>query len=125
MIGPSRTVRRQRSWPPSAVVTASEGHEAIWKDPGFRKLLVPIIAVYLTQVCTGYDATLTSNLQSFKEWKTGRGSFCEAHPYNTALTNIEVEMGSPNSSQLGLISAIYFMGCLVGSFPAAIVTDKL
>ncbi|KAK6081348.1 hypothetical protein SCUP515_03036 [Seiridium cupressi] len=104
MLGPSRTVRSQANWSPSAVITASENHGPIWKDPGFRKLLFPVIIVYLTQVCTGYDATLTSNLNSFKEWK--------------------LEMGSPNSSQLGLISAIYFIGCLIGGFPAAFVTDK-
>ncbi|KAH8660091.1 general substrate transporter [Xylariales sp. PMI_506] len=46
---------------------------------------------------------MTSNLQSFPEWK--------------------LEMGSPSSSQVGLISAIYFIGCLVGSIPAAIITD--
>lgn len=33
-------------------------------------------------------------------------------------------MGSPDSSQLGLITAIYFVGCLIGSFPAAMITDK-
>ncbi|KAM0815024.1 hypothetical protein AB5N19_00817 [Seiridium cardinale] len=96
---------RQANWSPSAVITASENHGPIWKDPGFRKLLFPVIIVYLTQVCTGHDATLTSNLNSFKEWKR--------------------EMGSPNSSQLGLVSAIYFIGCLLGGFPEAFVTDKL
>ncbi|KAK9798725.1 putative General substrate transporter [Seiridium cardinale] len=64
---------RQANWSPSAVITASENHGPIWKDPGFRKLLFPVIIVYLTQ-----------------EWKR--------------------EMGSPNSSQLGLVSAIYFIG---------------
>ncbi|KAH7028757.1 general substrate transporter [Microdochium trichocladiopsis] len=104
MIGPSSTVRRQAQWSPSAVITAGEDHPPLWKDPGFRKLLFPIIVIYLTQTCTGFDATLTANLQSFKEWKT--------------------EMGTPNSSQLGLISAIYFMGCFAGSIPAAMITDK-
>lgn len=71
MFGPSKTVRRQAQWAPSAVIVAGEGHGPLWKDPGFRKLLFPIIVVYLTQVCTGYDATLTANLQSFKQWKLG------------------------------------------------------
>lgn len=71
MLRPGRTVRRQANWSPSAVIKLSENHGPVWKDPGFQKLLFPIIIVYLTQVCTGYDATLTSNLNSFKEWKLG------------------------------------------------------
>lgn len=34
-------------------------------------MMFPIALIYLTQVCTGFDATLTANLQSFKEWKQG------------------------------------------------------
>lgn len=34
--------------------------------------MFPIILIYLTQVCTGFDATLTANLQSFKKWRAGK-----------------------------------------------------
>ncbi|KAF2811402.1 general substrate transporter [Mytilinidion resinicola] len=67
-------------------------------------MMFPIVIIYLTQVCTGFDATLTANLQSFKKWK--------------------LDMGKPTASQLGVITAIYFIGCLCGSIPASIVTDK-
>lgn len=72
MIGPSYAIRRQAQQLPSAVIAASKGHGPIWKDEGFRKLMLPIFIVYLTQVCTGFDATLTANLQSFQQWRTGR-----------------------------------------------------
>ena len=72
MLGRSRTVRRQAQLPPSAVIAASKDHGPVWEDSGFRKLLLPIVLVYLTQVCTGFDATLTANLQSFKQWKNGK-----------------------------------------------------
>ncbi|KAH8898804.1 general substrate transporter [Thozetella sp. PMI_491] len=104
MLGPSAAVRRQAQHPPSAVVAAA-GDETPWhQDAGLRKVIVPIALIYLTQVCTGFDATLTANLQSFAEWKR--------------------EMGMPNSSELGVITAIYFIGCLVGSIPASWITDK-
>lgn len=63
----------------------------------------PILLIYLTQVCTGFDATLTANLQSFPEWHK--------------------EMGNPAPDRLGLITAIYFIGCFCGSVPAQLITD--
>jgi hypothetical protein len=35
------------------------------------------------------------------------------------------EMGAPDPRQLGLITAIYFIGCLCGSVPAQLITDRL
>jgi fucose permease len=35
------------------------------------------------------------------------------------------DMGTPTPSQLGLITAIYFIGTFCGSVPASIITDKL
>lgn len=71
MLGPSGIVRRQAKWLPSAVIAAGKDLGPIRKDPSFCRLLFPVVVVYLTQVCTGYDATLTSNLNSLKEWKLG------------------------------------------------------
>lgn len=71
MLGQSHAVRRQARQPQSVVLAASKARGPVWKDSGFRELMLPIVIVYLTQVCTGFDATLTANLQSFQQWKTG------------------------------------------------------
>jgi hypothetical protein len=68
---PGKVVRRQWEQPPRTVVEATEVHAPWYKDAGVRKLMIPIILIYLTQVCTGFDATLTANLQSFPEWRRG------------------------------------------------------
>ena len=72
MLRPSSRIRKQAQQPPSAVIAATEDHPPWYRDAGVRKLMVPITLIYLTQVCTGFDATLTANLQSFKQWKKGR-----------------------------------------------------
>lgn len=71
MLRPSKVVRRQWAEPPSAVIAAGEDHPVWYKDAGIRKMMKPILLIYLTQVCTGFDATLTANLQSFPEWRKG------------------------------------------------------
>ena len=71
MLRPGKVVRRQWEEPPSAIIAADDGHPPWYKDAGIRKMMFPIILIYLTQVCTGFDATLTANLQSFQEWKRG------------------------------------------------------
>ena len=71
MLRPGKVVRRQWEEPPSAVIAVDDGHPPWYKDAGIRKMMFPIILIYLTQVCTGFDATLTANLQSFQEWKRG------------------------------------------------------
>jgi hypothetical protein len=71
MLRPSKVVRRQWEEPPSAVIATSDDHPPFYKDAGIRKMMVPILLIYLTQVCTGFDATLTANLQSFPEWRLG------------------------------------------------------
>ncbi|CAJ2500434.1 Uu.00g032870.m01.CDS01 [Anthostomella pinea] len=99
-----RRARNHALQQPSTVMHAADDHLPWYKDAGMWKMMLLMVMIYLTQVCTGYDATLTSNLQSFTRWKE--------------------DMGSPTSSQLGLISAIYFIGCLCGSIPAALLTDR-
>ncbi|KAI4593731.1 hypothetical protein KJ359_009010 [Pestalotiopsis sp. 9143b] len=69
MLRPSKVVRRQWKEPPSVVIAASDDHPPWYRDAGIRKMMFPLALIYLTQVCTGFDATLTANLQSFKEWK--------------------------------------------------------
>jgi hypothetical protein len=72
MLRPSARIRRQAQQPPSTVIQISAAHQPPWyKDAGVRKMMFPIMIIYLTQVCTGFDATLTANLQSFKRWKLG------------------------------------------------------
>lgn len=61
--------------------------------------------IFFAQVCSGFDATLTGNFQSFTMWKK--------------------ETGTPNTSEIGLITAIYFVGTLCGSIPGSVITDKL
>lgn len=34
-------------------------------------------------------------------------------------------MGDPKPSELGFITAIYFIGCFCGSVPAQLISDKL
>ncbi|KPI45215.1 Lactose permease [Cyphellophora attinorum] len=104
-IRPSARVRRQGPRAAaSAVASADAQHPPWYKDHGIRKMMFPVVLIYLTQVCTGFDATLTANLQSFKKWRA--------------------DMGTPTPSQLGLITAIYFIGTFCGSVPASIITDK-
>jgi hypothetical protein len=71
-IRPSARVRRQGPRAAaSAVASADVQHPPWYKDHGIRKMMFPVVLIYLTQVCTGFDATLTANLQSFKKWRAG------------------------------------------------------
>ncbi|KAL3479796.1 general substrate transporter [Aspergillus californicus] len=75
-----------------------------WSDPGLRCLTGWLVVVFLSQLCTGFDATLTANFQSFESWTA--------------------DMGHPSSSRLGLITSMYFIGTLAGSIPGSMVADR-
>ncbi|KAH7323461.1 general substrate transporter [Rhexocercosporidium sp. MPI-PUGE-AT-0058] len=102
----SAHVRNQALHPPSAVVSTGKHvpTPAWYTDAGLCKMMFWCACIFGAQVCTGFDATLTANFQSFKVWKA--------------------DMGSPTPSQIGLISMIYFLGAFCGGLPSAFVTDR-
>ncbi|RDW66005.1 lactose permease [Coleophoma cylindrospora] len=105
---PSARVRQQAAQSPSALIHLADNHvtgvKRWYHDAGLRKMMFWLSIIFAAQICTGFDATLTANFQSFAIWKA--------------------DMGHPNASQLGLITAIYFIGTFCGSVPASIITDK-
>ncbi|EGV63739.1 hypothetical protein PSN45_004195 [Yamadazyma tenuis] len=101
----NKEARKSTSGHIDEILTLPNNTAPIWyKDPGLRKLQVWIFVVFFSQICTGFDASNTSNLQAFASWKT--------------------MLGNPDSSQLGIITSIYFMGCLAGSIPCGMFADR-
>lgn len=97
-----------------------------WSDPGLRRLTGWLVVVFLSQLCTGFDATLTANFQSFESWKVGKNirRSKSLFSFNETKSHRFPDMGHPSSSRLGLITSIYFVGTLAGSIPGSIVADR-
>jgi len=69
---PSARIRKQAAQPPSAIVNTAEDSLPVWyKDASLRKMMFWCGCIFAAQICTGFDATLTANFQSFSIWKTG------------------------------------------------------
>ncbi|KAL2824415.1 general substrate transporter [Aspergillus cavernicola] len=74
-----------------------------WKDLGFRKLIFWQTTILLSQMTTGYDESLVGSLQAMQPWVD--------------------DMGNPDSSRIGLITCILFVGAFAGSFMASPAAD--
>ncbi|KAK8230310.1 general substrate transporter [Phyllosticta capitalensis] len=75
-----------------------------WKDAGLRRLLFWQGCVLVSQMTVGYDESVIGSLQTMQPWVD--------------------DMGNPSSSDLGLITAILFVGGVVGAFFASSLADR-
>ncbi|CDM32380.1 hypothetical protein DTO006G1_2326 [Penicillium roqueforti] len=76
-----------------------------WKDLGMRKLLAWQATILISQMTTGYDESVVGSFQSMKPWVK--------------------DMGNPDSSRIGLITTIVFVGGFVGALIASPTADYL
>ncbi|CAO2658333.1 Nn.00g060560.m01.CDS01 [Neocucurbitaria sp. VM-36] len=74
-----------------------------WADSGLRRLVFWQLCILLSQVTVGYDESVTGSFQAMQPW-------IEAMDY-------------PSSSDLGLITAILFVGGFFGAFFAPYLAD--
>ncbi|KAF4769426.1 hypothetical protein N7455_008500 [Penicillium solitum] len=74
-----------------------------WKDLGLRKLLAWQATILVSQMTTGYDESVVGSFQSMKPWVK--------------------DMGYPDSSRIGLITSIVFVGGFVGALVASPTAD--
>ncbi|KAJ5801382.1 uncharacterized protein N7518_003450 [Penicillium psychrosexuale] len=74
-----------------------------WKDLGMRKLLAWQATILISQMTTGYDESVVGSFQSMKPWVK--------------------DMGNPDSSRIGLITTIVFVGGFVGALIASPTVD--
>ncbi|OQE41818.1 hypothetical protein PENCOP_c004G06572 [Penicillium coprophilum] len=74
-----------------------------WKDLGLRKLLAWQATILLSQMTTGYDESVVGSFQSMKPWVK--------------------DMGNPDPSRIGLITAIVFVGGFAGALVASPTAD--
>ncbi|EXJ94890.1 hypothetical protein A1O1_00008 [Capronia coronata CBS 617.96] len=88
----------------SPVPTYTAGSAAWWKDAGVRKLVLWQVCILISQMTTGYDEVVVGSFQSMKPWVA--------------------DMGHPNSSRLGLITAVVFIGGFAGAFIASPIIDR-
>ncbi|KAJ5533020.1 hypothetical protein N7494_009572 [Penicillium frequentans] len=79
--------------------------ERWWKDTGLCKLLAWQATILISQMTTGYDESVVGSLQSMDPWVK--------------------DMGYPDASRIGLITAIVFVGGFVGAFIASPTADYL
>ncbi|KAJ5771186.1 uncharacterized protein N7511_003237 [Penicillium nucicola] len=77
--------------------------EKWWKDLGIRKLLAWQATILVSQMTTGYDESVVGSFQSMKPWVN--------------------DMGNPNPSRIGLITAIVFVGGFAGALVASPIAD--
>lgn len=70
---PSARIRRQAAQPPSAIINTPDAIAVVawYRDASLRKMMFWCCCIFMAQICTGFDATLTANFQSFAIWKSG------------------------------------------------------
>ncbi|KAJ5288637.1 hypothetical protein N7478_001667 [Penicillium angulare] len=77
--------------------------EKWWKDTGLCKLLAWQATILVSQMTTGYDESVVGSFQSMTPWVK--------------------DMGHPDASRIGLITAIVFVRGFVGAFIASPTAD--
>ncbi|GKZ50575.1 hypothetical protein AbraIFM66951_003837 [Aspergillus brasiliensis] len=79
-----------------------------WKDAGLRKLNLMLFFLMFSEFTQGYDASLINNVQELNVWQEGMSNF-----------------NHPHGSLLGAMSAMYWIGNIVGVVFISFISDRL
>lgn len=94
-----------------------------WKDLGLRKLLAWQATILISQMTTDYDESVVGSFQSMKPWVKGPSLICAIFETEADYTTLSPDMGYPDSSRVGLITSIVFVGGFVGALVASPTAD--
>lgn len=68
---PNIKTRARGAHPPTTLLSVTP-QDPWYKNAALRRLMLPIVVLYAVNLSTGFDATLTANLQSFRQWREGQ-----------------------------------------------------
>lgn len=94
-----------------------------WHDKGLRKLNILLFFPLLSEYTQGYDASIINNVQQLKRWQTG--------VYSPAMSLIAYtdmqfpDFNHPHGQILGLMSAAYWVGNIVGVVFISSISERL
>ncbi|GLA45001.1 hypothetical protein AnigIFM63604_000292 [Aspergillus niger] len=104
-VGARKPVDR-RALEDTTVVSNKQG--PWWKDTGLRKLNLMLFFLMFSEFTQGYDASLINNVQELNVWQEGMSNF-----------------NHPHGSLLGAMSAMYWIGNIVGVVFISFISDRL
>jgi MFS family permease len=94
-----------------------------WKDRGLRTLNFLIFIPLMSEYVQGYDASLINNVQQLPVWQKGMTapSTSDGCPF---LLRHFTEFHHPTGSLLGILSASYWVGNVLGVFFITPLSDR-